>query len=39
MLSDLVSGPKDGDLIYNPGLVPKGRDRFTRLDLISVCPL
>ena len=39
MLSDLVPGLKDGNLIYDPGLVPKGHDRFTHLDLISVCSL
>jgi hypothetical protein len=39
MLSDLDSGEEGGDLIYKPGFMPKGRDRFTHLVLISVYSL
>jgi len=36
MLYDLDEGSKGGDLIYETGLMPKGRYRFSRLCLISV---
>ncbi len=36
MLFDLDEGSEGGDLIYKSGSLPKGRNRFSRLCLISV---